>query len=127
MRGEGVTNRIVGFHAVKGEETADLDVQAARDRGKISLTIKLDGIDAVDVGQPVALGQLAVEDASGQSKAVIDSGQNRVGAEAEGRLGRSTGDDGTVDAEPVLLDCELVGPVVEADGKVVVPDGAGGE
>ena len=52
---------------------------------EVRLGVELHRVDAVGVRLAVVGGELAVEQAAGDGEAVVDAGQDRVGAEAEGR------------------------------------------
>ena len=69
---------------------------------------------ALLVGLAVVGGKLVVEDAACQGEPVIAAGQNRVKAESTSRLRFAIVHDVPIDAQPILLQEQFVGPIVKA-------------
>src|SRR5207245_1061546 len=114
-----IARRIVRLHTVLTEDVADLDVQAAADCGEVSLGVELNRIDTVAIGLAVVGGKLAVEQAARERKAVIAARQDRVTAEAEGRLAGPARNHRTFNAQPVLLEQKFASSVIEAHRQLI--------
>src|SRR5438105_3542520 len=86
MGQKGITGGVISLNAVLREKPAHLDVHSASQGREIRLAVKLDGVDPIQVGPAITVGQLSVEDAAWQGEAVIGSRQDPVGAKSKCRF-----------------------------------------
>src|SRR5207253_10997452 len=81
---------------------------------------ELDRIDTVAIRLTVVRRELPAEQAASQREAIIAAGYDRVGPEAETGLDSAAGNDGALEAHPVLLKQQLVGAIVETEGQLLL-------